>query len=342
MHRNVAFSSLNTALVSVTLLVIASFCHLSFGAANVSLADILKVFSGTAEPHSTLIILHIRLPRLLLAIVIGACMATCGAVTQGLFRNPLADPSLIGVSAGASAGASIFIAIAGVLQLKWLGLSLVSIGAFSGGMIAVWFVYRIATGASGTSVATMLLAGIAVNFLAASITNLLAYFGDSEMLRRISLWQMGSLDAANYSSVILMFLVSVVLFIAFPLLAKSLNALLLGESEARHLGIPVDRIKTLIVTCVALGVGASVAVAGTIAFVGLIVPHIGRMLLGPNHHRLIPFCAFFGATLVVISDTLAKLVVAPAELPIGLITSLIGAPIFIVLLKHRHQYGMQA
>ncbi len=333
------------------LLLFAALAHLSLGAATIPLQDVFAPLLSIGDNSSDylnsnnvnrIIITEIRFPRLLLAISIGATMAVCGAVTQGLFRNPLADPSLIGVSAGASAGASIMIALASVFHAQWMGLSLVSIGAFSGGTIAVWFVYRIATGVNGTSVATMLLAGIAVNFLAASITNLLSYFGDNELLRRISLWQMGSLDAANYSSVFLMLAVSAILFCVFPFLAKSLNALLLGESEAKHLGIDVNTTKTIIVLCVALGVGASVAVAGTIAFVGLIVPHIGRLLLGPNHHRLIPFCAFAGAFLIVVSDTLAKLIVAPAELPIGLITAIIGSPIFILLLKHRHHYGMQA
>lgn len=337
-------SQKNSVIYSIGVLALfaAIILNLSIGAANISYQQIFAVLTGDAAPHIESILLHLRVPRMLLAITVGATMAICGAFTQGLFRNPLADPSLIGVSAGASAGASIVIVSASLLHSPIAGLPLVSFGAFFGGILTVAFVYRISTNATGTSVATMLLAGIAVNFLAGSVTSLLEYLGDNEALRRISLWKMGGLDTANYMKASLMATTTFLLLFTIPWLASSLNALLLGESEARHLGVNVVVVKAVVVIGVAIGVGVSVAVAGTIAFVGLIVPHMGRLLLGPNHKILIPFCAVAGAFLLLISDAVAKSIVSPAELPIGLITSIIGAPVFIVLLKQRHHYGMQS
>lgn len=297
---------------------------------------------NNSTSQSALIIGQIRLPRVLLAAVMGAVLAMSGAAMQGLFRNPLADPSLIGVTAGASLGAALVIVSGGGLLQGYIGLTLVSAGAFVGGVIAVLFVYRLATSANGTSVATMLLAGIAITALAGALGSLLEFFADNDMLRRISLWKMGGLDGANYPRLILACIVSAALFVALPRYARALNALLLGESEARHLGIAVDRVKIALITWVAVGVGTSVAMVGTIAFVGLVVPHIVRMLAGPDHRYLLPASALAGALLLVIADVLARILVAPTELPVGVITAIIGVPFFISLLRNRHHYGMQS
>jgi iron complex transport system permease protein len=162
------------------------------------------------------------------------------------------------------------------------------------------------------------------------------------MLRRISLWKMGGLDGANYSRLLLSALVGVALLVALPRYANALNALLLGESEARHLGIDVDRAKVALIAWVAVGVGTSVAMVGTIAFVGLVVPHIVRMLIGPDHHYLLPASALAGALMLVVADALARILIAPTELPVGVITALVGVPFFISLLRQRHHYGMQS
>jgi iron complex transport system permease protein len=220
------------------------------------------------------------------------------------------------------------------------GLSLVSLGAFVGGIAAVILVYRLATGPSGTSVATMLLAGIAISALAGSLSSLLEFYADNEMLRRISLWRMGGLDGANWPRVAIVSGVAAVILYVLPREAGALNALLLGESEARHLGVPVDRVKRRLVLLAAAGVGVSVAVAGAIAFVGLVVPHIVRLLIGPDHRWLLPASAMAGAMLLLLADTLARIVVAPTELPIGLLTALLGAPFFISLLRQRRDYGI--
>ena len=289
---------------------------------------------GDWTAQDQMILQQIRLPRVLLTALIGAVLAMSGAVLQGLFRNPLADPSLIGVSAGASVGASAAI----LFGLNWMsfgglvGLSSVAIGAFLGGMAAVLLVYRLATGPEGTSVPTMLLVGIAITALAGAANNLMSLLADNEMLRRMSLWLMGNLDLANWNRVV----ICSVMLLAFLLLlrgqAASLNAFLLGESEAKHLGIDVDRIKARLVFLTALGVGIGTALVGTIAFVGLIVPHMVRLISGPDHRTLIPSSGILGALFLVFADLISRLVLAPAELPVGIITAFLGVPFFIFLL----------
>ncbi len=336
------------------LLPISFFLALSFGTVSISFSDTLwsllnsvivsEPASGTGLISRTdLIVQQIRLPRALLAAVVGALLGICGATTQGLFRNPLADPSLIGVTAGASAGAALTIFFAGSLtSLSGLpGLGLVSIGAFVGGSIAVILVYSLATNTQGTSVATMLLAGIAITALAGSLTNILEFFGDEQILRRISLWRMGGLDGASYQRVAIAAIFGSIILVILPRFSTALNALLLGESEARHLGLSVQSIKIKLVLLVAAGVGISVALAGTIAFIGLIIPHMIRLLIGPDHRYLLPISALGGAILLLLSDTIARTIVSPIELPVGLVTAILGAPFFISLLRRRHEFGMR-
>ncbi len=289
---------------------------------------------GHSEPSQIQsIIMDIRLPRLILALLVGSVLAILGAVMQGLFRNPLADPSLIGVSGGASVGASIVIVTAGGAMLSPLaGLSMVALGAFIGGVITTLVVYRVATSILGTSVTTMLLAGIAIGAIAGAFNSLLSYFSDNQMLRQISVWQMGNLGGANWQKASLMAAVSLIIFSLLPSHAKSLNAFLLGESEARHLGIDVQRIKRQLIFLTALGVGVSVALAGLIGFVGLVIPHMVRLLIGPDHRALLPASALAGASLLLIADSIARVVVLPAELPTGILTALLGAPFFVMLL----------
>lgn len=315
------------------------------GAVPLSLADTVtglwQYLSGGERSQAAIIIGQLRLPRVLLAAVVGAILACSGAAMQGLFRNPLADPSLIGVTAGASLGASLMIVFSGSALFGYAGLTLVSSGAFIGGLLSVLLVYRLATSPNGTSVATMLLAGIAITALAGGLGNLLEFLADNEMLRQISLWRMGGLDGADYPRLLIGSVVAASLMFALPRYASALNAMLLGESEARHLGINVGRTKMGLIIWVAVGVGTAVALAGTIAFVGLIIPHMVRMLTGPDHRRLLPASALAGSCLLVLADTVARLVLAPTELPVGVVTAIIGVPFFISLLRRRHHYGMQ-
>jgi iron complex transport system permease protein len=322
------------------LLPVAALVSITVGTVDISLLDgLAELTGGSINSQTHTILIDIRLPRILLAIAVGAVLASTGAVMQGLFRNPLADPSLIGVSSGASVGASLMIVTAGgfIKSGALLGLSLVAVGAFVGGFAATLLVYRLATSGIGTSVTTMLLAGIAIGALAGALNSLLSYFSDNDMLRQISLWQMGNLSGASWTKVIVMGAVALLLMGLFPRESKALNALLLGESEARHLGIDVQRVKRRLIVLTALGVGVSVALAGLVGFVGLIMPHIVRLAIGPDHRWLVPASALAGATLLLIADSLARIVVIPAELPTGILTALLGAPFFVALLLQQRR-----
>ncbi len=320
---------------------------LNSGAVDIPIETIIdlgfEVFQSsdkdTVSQQVKTILLDIRLPRICLAILIGAILAISGAVMQGLFRNPLAAPSLIGVSSGASVGASVVIVLAGAwLQSNTaLGLSLVAVGAFIGSFLVTVLVYRLSTSALGTSVTTMLLAGIAVSALAGAVSGLLSYYADNEMLRQISIWQMGNLSTANWQRVLVLTVVAILVLSLFPRESKSLNALLLGESEARHLGIDVQQVKRKLILLTTLGIGAAVAIGGMIGFVGLIVPHIVRLLIGPDHRWLLPASALAGGVLLLLADTIARIIIAPTELPTGILTAILGAPFFIMLLVQQRR-----
>ena len=322
---------------------VAVMLGLNAGTVNIPIDVIIQqsanllLQSSSTDIHTNqinTILFDIRLSRICLAFLIGAILAISGAVMQGLFRNPLAAPSLIGVSSGASVGASIVIVLTGAwLQTNAvLGLSVVALGAFIGSFLITLLVFRLSTSTLGTSVTTMLLAGIAISALGGAVNSLLSYFADNEMLRQISIWQMGNLSTANWTRVSVVAVVAVVVLILFPRESKSLNALLLGESEARHLGIDVQRVKKKLILLTTLGIGTAVAVAGMIGFVGLIVPHIVRLLIGPDHRWLLPVSALAGGILLLIADTLARVIIAPVELPTGILTAILGAPFFIMLL----------
>lgn len=320
---------------------------LNSGAVDIPIETIIdlgfEVFQSsgkdTVAQQAKTILFDIRLPRICLAILIGAILAISGAVMQGLFRNPLAAPSLIGVSSGASVGASVVIVLAGAwLQSNTaLGLSLVAVGAFIGSFLVTVLVYRLSTSALGTSVTTMLLAGIAVSALAGAVSGLLSYYADNEMLRQISIWQMGNLSTANWQRVLVLTVVAILVLSLFPRESKSLNALLLGESEARHLGIDVQQVKRKLILLTTLGIGTAVAIGGMIGFVGLIVPHIVRLLIGPDHRWLLPASALAGGVLLLLADTIARIIIAPTELPTGILTAILGAPFFIMLLVQQRR-----
>jgi iron complex transport system permease protein len=287
--------------------------------------------------YFTTVLFDIRLPRILLAFFAGAVLAMSGAVMQGLFRNPLAAPSLIGVSSGASVGASAVIVLAGAwLQNETIaGLSMIATGAFIGSLMVTLLVYRLSTSALGTSVPTMLLIGLAVSALTAAVNGLLGYFADNEMLRQISIFQMGNMSTANWDRAVLVAMVAIILMVMFPRDSMSLNALLLGESEARHLGIDVQSVKRRLIVLTTLGVGVCVSIVGMIGFVGLVVPHMVRLLIGPDHRGLVPASALGGGILLLLADTAARVIISPTELPTGILTALLGAPFFIYLLTRQ-------
>ncbi|MET4696500.1 FecCD family ABC transporter permease [Endozoicomonas lisbonensis] len=285
--------------------------------------------------HTRLIVESIRLPRTLLGVLVGSSLAIGGAAMQGLFRNPLADPSIIGVASGAALGAAIAIVLGGVLLSDFPALIQnysVSLLAFIGSCLTTLVVYKMGTTSNGTSVATMLLAGVAITALAGAGLGVLTYISDDATLRNLTFWQMGSIAGATWNSVMICLSLLAPVVLLLCRYGSVLNAMLLGESEARHLGINVQKAKLILILLTALVVGVSVSVAGVIGFVGLVVPHLIRLMVGPDHRVLLPASAMLGGTLLLLADMVARVIVSPAELPIGIVTALMGAPFFISLL----------
>lgn len=274
----------------------------------------------------------IRLPRVLLAVLIGATLAVCGVGMQGLFRNPLADPGLIGIGSGASLAAVITLVLGSSLLAGLSGQYTLNVMAFLGALASMIAVYRISRQEGKTNVAIMLLAGIAVNAMAGALTGLVTISANEQQLRSITFWSMGSLGGANWSNVLGILPFCALSLIGMPFFAKSLNALSLGESDAGHLGIRTERLKNSVMYLCAIGVGACVAVSGIIVFVGLVVPHILRMTAGPDHKKLIGASALGGAALLTLADLVSRTIAAPVEIPIGIITSVVGGPFFLYLL----------
>ncbi|BAP41672.1 hemin ABC transporter, permease protein PhuU [Pseudomonas sp. StFLB209] len=339
MKRALSARLLFTLLIGLCLL--ATLLSLAMGPVRLPINDTLAAIVRLAgwplageAGQAELIIGQIRLPRTLLGLAVGAVLAMSGVAMQGLFRNPLADPVLVGVSSGAALGAALAI----VGGIWWASLPtvlqpyLVSLSAVAGGLLVTGIVYRLGRRDGQTSVATMLLAGIALTALATSVIGLLTYLADDATLRTLTFWNLGSLNGASYVRLWPLLPVCLLIILWLPRRAKALNALLLGESEARHLGVDVQALKRELVFCTALGVGAAVAAAGLIGFIGLIVPHLVRLLCGPDHRVLLPASALAGASLLLFADLFARQVLAPAELPIGIVTALLGGPFFLYLL----------
>jgi len=281
--------------------------------------------------HQT-IVADIRLPRIVLAAIVGFALAAAGTVMQGFFRNPLADPSIIGVSSGAAAGAVAAIAFPALVPLGGIHLP-----AFVGALVTAFLVYAIASEGGRTPVATLLLAGVAIQaFLGAMISYMLVHSGEN--LREAVVWLMGHLHRSNWSDVAFALPVTLVGVIVLGAYTREMNVLLLGEEDAHHLGVDVERTKLLLLTLATIVTAAGVAVAGVIGFVGLVVPHMMRLLVGPDHRILLPTSALAGASFLVVTDTLAR--AGPAEVPVGIVTAAFGAPFFLYLLKNREVHTL--
>lgn len=328
--------------------VLAGILSLSVGPSGItllSLPQVLAEITGYAAPtngHEALVLLDIRLPRTLLAMYVGASLAMSGAIMQGLFRNPLADPGLIGVSAGAALFAVAMIAFGEtyVPALKaLLGVHALPAAAFFGGLLVTGLLIGLTSGKRGVSTGTLLLAGVAVAALASALMGVVAYLSDDRALRDLTLWTLGSLGGASWSKVIGTLPFLMLLVVLLPRLVRDLNGLLLGEAEAYHLGVNVRRAKMLIVFVTAGAVGAAVAVAGIVGFIGIVTPHIIRLIAGPDHRFLLPASALLGGTLALGADMVARVAVAPAELPLGIVTALVGAPFFLHLVLRRGVHG---
>ncbi|MGD1847690.1 MAG: FecCD family ABC transporter permease [Salibacteraceae bacterium] len=322
-------------------MLVSALLALSIGAVRIlPLAWFSQWLEGSTElagSRST-ILWGIRFPRVLIALLVGAGLATSGTALQGIFRNPLADPSIIGLSAGAAMAASVFIVCIGwfsfdiIAEVSQFSMAMVT---FLGAAITAWMVFKIAKSKTGTIVITMLLAGIAMNALASSFIGMMSFLADESQLRTLTFWTLGSLGGSNF--LILAFMVPLCALGMFGLfrLHKPLNALALGEQEAAQLGIKVESLKRQVVLFSSLLVGATVAFCGIIGFIGLVIPHIIRMIGGPDHRYLFPASALAGGILLLWADTFSRTVVAPAEVPIGVVTALVGAPVFLVLIYQK-------
>jgi iron complex transport system permease protein len=333
-----------TALVAGTaVLLIVALLAMAWGSFSIPPEDIAVVLwrkivgaAGTgAYPASwDTVILEIRLPRVILAALVGAALAPAGAVYQGLFRNPLADPYLIGVSSGAGLGATIAIVFG--VQFRWEGMGAVSLFAFGGALAATVLVYALSRMGGRVSVATLLLAGVALGAFLTSFTTFLM-FQAPDAFRAVHVvgWLMGSFALASWPRVYLLTPFVVVGGLLLWSYAHRLNVLQLDEDQARQLGIPLSRTRLALIVLVSLVMAAAVSVSGVIGFVGLIVPHAIRLVWGPDHRFLLPMSAVGGALFMILSDGLARTLLSPAELPVGVVTAFCGAPFFLYLLRKR-------
>ena len=311
------------SLLLVLALIIMMLFALVTGSVSLGFSEIGKFLDGSLEPGLVTILLDIRLPRILLAVMVGAGIASAGAAIQGLFRNPLADPALIGVSAGAALFAAFYVVVGSSAPVG------MAVSAFVGGVLTTWVVLII--GGRGSSISTMLLAGIAINAIALSGVGLLSYLSTDAQLRTISFWALGSLNGADWSSV-LVALVIPLSTIAIMFQSKSLNVVTLGDEEAEHLGVSHQKLRQKVIVLAALSVGVGVALTGIVAFLGLVVPHLVRIMMGSNHRVVLPASALLGGLVLLVADTFSRTLLAPAELPVGIITALVGGPFFVFLL----------
>lgn len=326
------FSAVLLAFVGLLGLIIFS---LTLGGVDISLRNILA--NNLSEVEES-ILFSIRIPRIIVALLVGASLAVAGANMQSLFRNPLADPSIIGISSGAA----LFVGVAIILFDGFssvLGVYGLSVFAFLGALLTAYIVFKISKISQSSSVAYMLLAGIAVNAIAASGTGFLAFISNDEQLRTLTFWTMGSFSGALWNkALVAATLVIPSIFLLFRF-SRQLNLLLLGEENAKYLGVETENLKKKIIILVTIIVGVSVAVSGIIGFVGLIIPHLLRVVYGSDNRFLTPAAAICGAGLMLISDNVARTILMPAELPVGIITSIIGGPYFLYLLIVNQKRG---
>ena len=324
-------------------LVAVSLVSLGTGATGLSLGTILNALTGAEALGEVdrVVLFDIRLPRLLTGAAVGAALASSGAVLQGLFRNPLADPGIIGVSSGAGLGAITVIVLGGSVAFVPSGAYAVPVAAFLGAWAVTFGLYCISTRGGRTSVATMLLAGIAVAALSGALAGVFIYMADDQQLRDLTFWNLGSLAGSSWTKLAASGPPILLAIVMACTLGPALNALALGEATAAHVGFEVERVKSLAILSVALGTGAAVAVSGGIGFIGIVVPHLLRLATGPDHRALLFNSALCGAVLLIVADTLARIVAAPAELPIGILTAIFGAPVFLwILLRRRGLEGI--
>tara|TARA_Y100000052_G_scaffold26550_1_gene31694 strand:+ start:834 stop:1994 length:1161 start_codon:yes stop_codon:yes gene_type:complete len=295
------------------------------------ISGVNTVENSVANTTHWYVLSEIRLPRVIMTMLIGALLAVSGCAMQGLVRNPLADPGLIGIAGGAAAAAALSMTIVPPL-IPALESIWVAMWAFGGALLSVWTVLRFSNGPQGVSVAALILAGVAINALTGTVIGAISYVASDDALRQISYWTMGSLAGASWALCGLIALAGLVAFTGLMKSRNALNLLALGEKEAAYMGLNVTRYKHWVLWLVAFSVALATALCGIIGFVGLVVPHMCRAIFGVNHQVLIPASALTGALLLIVADTLARTLFVPMEIPIGIVTSAVGAPFFLYLL----------
>jgi len=329
------------------ILVVTFFASVAIGAVSLSLDEVMRAIidrfsEGAADPDATLnetVVWDLRLARVLTAVIIGASLATCGAAMQGLFGNPLADPGIIGVSSGASLGAIVVV----VLQISTFGLWTLPIGAFLAGTATTFVIYALARpGKGGGDNSRLLLVGIAVNAIGGAFAGYLTYLATAEQLQSLTFWSMGSLSSAQWMTVGISAPPTVLGIFLLYRWSRQLDLLALGERQARHLGVDVKLLRRKLIFVTALLVAAAVSFNGTIGFVGLVIPHLFRLMIGPAHRLLIPFSAAGGALLVMLADLAARTLDPPSEVPIGVIMGSLGGPFFLWMIYRSRRFGISA
>ncbi|MCG8433649.1 MAG: iron ABC transporter permease [Gammaproteobacteria bacterium] len=341
--RNAIIAFLFVALLVVTIM------SLGTGAFAIPPTKVVAIFLSKLgvdtpwafDPRDEAVLLSIRLPRVVLGLCVGAVLAVGGAAMQGLFRNPLAEPGLVGISSGGALAAVTYIVfgwtIVGSVAVT-LRPYLLPIVAFSGSFVTTVLIYLLSRSKGRTNIASLLLAGIAINAIAVGGIGLLQFLSDDTQLRQLNFWLLGGLGSSTWQSLLPALPLMLIPLFFLLRFARYFDALLLGETEAKHLGINVESIKRKIIVIVALSVGAAVALSGVINFVGLLVPHVLRLIAGPKHSYLFPASILAGGILILTADILARTLVVPAEFPIGLVTNLVGGPFFLwMLLRKRSQ-----
>ncbi|UOE37095.1 FecCD family ABC transporter permease [Chryseobacterium oryzae] len=323
---------------------------LAIGSLNIGVYDfggnspfiiLQKILAGSTDVSLSdrYVIWEVRSARIVMAVLVGSLLAVSGTSLQGMFKNPLATGDLIGLTSGATLLAAIAIVLGSYFKEylpEAVQFSLVGISAFVGALLAMLLVYRISTSEGKTNVVMMLLSGVAITAIGFSITGFLIYIAKDEQLRDLTFWNMGSLAAATWTKNLILTVVLIVSYLILLPKGKALNAMMLGEKDAEHLGINVERLKKQIVLTTALMIGTCVAFSGTIGFVGLIAPYILRLLFKSNYVFILPLSAVLGSILLLSADTVSRSIVAPSELPIGILTALMGGPVFIaILIKFR-------
>ncbi|MFT4573520.1 MAG: iron complex transport system permease protein [Marinomonas primoryensis] len=325
--------------VTLGLLFFAALLAMVVGAVSLSINDILAYIShGFSASHSSLstrVLFEIRLPRTILSIAVGAALGICGAAMQALFRNPLADPGLIGVAGGGALGAVTVIVLGNSIfpqAMDVIGLYALPIGAMIGCLGVCSIIYKLSNRQGQFTIITLLLAGIAVNAIVGSLIGILTLVSSDSELRELTFWTMGNLGGNSWSLILPVLTLIAISLVGLSRLAKPLNLYLLGEAQAQHLGIEVSQLKKQVFVYTAMAVGAAVSISGMIGFVGFVVPHLVRILIGPDHRFLFPVSMLLGASFLTITDVIARIIIIPAELPIGLVTSALGGPFFLFVL----------